>query len=467
MQPNPGYWKARMESLPGSHDKVFAFTDRGGKAYFWVAKGTEDRYYELKELVDGDAPEVKCGLLGSNGEALIPMEYDYFGCIDAIAPGLVEVYKNGKVGLFDIAGKQAVPAEYDRILPVSSINKEHVAWLDKQGKFFGLRSDLQLEPLDIDANAFGAALRQLKLETFFASGVTQPGAPHPWLDDGYFEGSWTEGTLGILITPNFLQAYKGFPKASQLSFDYNHDLPTLTIQDVKPVGEDKLGILALFDYWGAGGRDIYHATDKRMFTMDAPKAQQIAEVELEDHQVGYTCNLISLGFVADNILESVEMKEVEGYHEFPVYTYYTVEANGSLNPRKSNRKYPFTEYYELTEAFFKGCYEQVDPKFTKPKGDDEEEMYWGNHEPGIMISHLPFSELELMRNEILAEYGQTFEGKWKDHFAKQDWYKPQDYHAIERMNERDKRNVEFIDGYLTRMAGKEKQLMFPPEKSDG
>jgi hypothetical protein len=223
-------------------------------------------------------------------------------------------------------------------------------------------------------------------------------------------------------------------------------------------------VLALFDYWGAGGRDVYHATDKRMFTLDVPKAQQVSEVEVQDHQVGYTCDLISFDFVADNILESVEMKEVEGYHEFPVYTYYTIDENGTMTKRPSDRKYPFTEYYELTDAFFKGCFDKVDPKYKKTKeGDEDFELMMGNHEPGIRMSHLPFHELEIMMNEILASYGQTFEGDWKEYFGKQGWYKPEDGNAMERLNERDRSNVEFIRSYLSRMAGKEKQLMFPDE----
>lgn len=459
---NKRYWDDKISQLKGEFEHVYGFTLWEEKEYYVAGEAADENYGGIVFLTETEHHKV--GLVDASGKTLIPLKYDLIGNINSIGPNLIEVFKGGKSGLYTLDGKQLAAAEYDRILPVSKMGGNHIAWLEKGDEYFGLTTAWKLEPIEQDKVSFGQMMRQLNLEKFFVSGKTYPDAPVPWLDQDYFDGNWKEGTMGILITPGFLQVYKGFPEASMLTMDYNHQIPSLTIQSVKPVGEDKLGVLALFDYWGAGGRDVYHATDKRMFTLDVPKAQQISEVKVEDHQVGYTCDLISLDFVADNVLESVEIKEVEGYHEFPVYTYYTIDENGTLSKRPSDRKYPFTEYYELTDAFFKGCFEKVDPKYKKPKPESEDMIMWmGNHDPGIKLSHLPFHELEIMMNEILASYGQAFEGEWKAYFEKKSWYKPQDGDATERMNARDKGNVEFIRSYLNRMAGKEKQLMFPEE----
>lgn len=73
--------------------------------------------------------------------------------------------------------------------------------------------------------------------------------------------------------------------------------------------------------------------------------------------------------------------------------------------------------------------------------------------------HLTIEDLDLMRNEIYAEYGLKFKTeKWHQYFSKQGWYKGE-YENVDRfLSETDKKNIQLILSVKEKMTGKENSI---------
>jgi hypothetical protein len=63
----------------------------------------------------------------------------------------------------------------------------------------------------------------------------------------------------------------------------------------------------------------------------------------------------------------------------------------------------------------------------------------------ILQDYLTIDDLDLMRNEIFAEYGLRFKtDKWRNYFSAQPWYRPRYDDVNDKLTEIDKHNIQLI-----------------------
>lgn len=119
-----------------------------------------------------------------------------------------------------------------------------------------------------------------------------------------------------------------------------------------------------------------------------------------------------------------------------LYAYYKITAEGNVEQLKTNRKYNFTRFAKIDESYFDHCrFEHID--YNERNGANL-----------ILFKGLSAEDLDIMRNEIFAEYGLIFKtDKWKTYFEAKPWYTPQYEDVDEFLTETDKANIKFILEY--------------------
>lgn len=134
--------------------------------------------------------------------------------------------------------------------------------------------------------------------------------------------------------------------------------------------------------------------------------------------------------LASSACHSIEPGLYESQNGHGIYKYYRVSNDGVVEELKTDRQYNFTKFAWIDERYFNRCeYESVDSEN-------------GN----IML--LNGVDLDVMRNEIFAEYGFIFKSpKWKAYFEAKPWYKPRYDNVDKLLPEKDKANIKFILEY--------------------
>lgn len=123
--------------------------------------------------------------------------------------------------------------------------------------------------------------------------------------------------------------------------------------------------------------------------------------------------------------------EVRMLEDFNVnYIYYKITEKGPLRRINTNRLYDFTKLIYLNENYFKGFYKII----------DEEYDFRVN-----LFKYLSIDDLDIMRNEIFADYGYIFKTKkWNEYFSSKNWYKPLYNNVDDKLTEIDKFNINLI-----------------------
>ncbi|MBC6401837.1 MAG: YARHG domain-containing protein [Ekhidna sp.] len=130
------------------------------------------------------------------------------------------------------------------------------------------------------------------------------------------------------------------------------------------------------------------------------------------------------------------------------YKFYKINDNGNVNRLNSSRYYDFTKYTYIDESYFEICFNGF---FDHDDHEEDEEgtYFW-------VSDHLSIEDLDIMRNEIFAEYGYKFKTKkWQTYFSQKDWYDPRFENVYDQLTDIDRHNIKVILGMRKKMEGKE------------
>ena len=435
----PIYAKAR--ELENKFDTVIFYATYKDENYFYVVEGEWKNYFLRHDSRHEKNTGSKMGLANSNGELIIPMEYDMIGTIAFEMPDLVEVKKDGKVGYFNLQTKTLiVEPKYDMIIPASfdstfAIVKQDTVfgWLTKeytyqQGfpsedaenwfrNYAYLRKNLRLA-------AGSQVLCEIPLEDYAGSGIVMPSSylvNHTVFDEiehgivtteipmnAYSEyketrGSWlqriTDGlsTLTTSIQERYLEGREEFYTSSTIVFiDNNYET---------------LGVTRL-----AGSEISMRAIDSTLLEVKTP------------HDWWF--------------IEEYAWEESNLYH----HTYFAIAEKDSIIQLKSNRLFPETEFVKFDSSYVTGQFLVYNHELQR---DD-------------ITSMLSLKTLTYMRDEILASYSYSFPGEERTGRFSPDWYTPV-YDNISEfavlMSDVDRHNLEFLE----RLINPPLEEQFPAE----
>lgn len=420
---------AKAKELEAKFDTVIFYATYNHLNYFYVAEGDWTNYFLDNRTSHLENTDIKMGLADSDGNIIIPLEYDLIGTIGFEKPDLVEVTKDGKFGYFDLATKSLVIQPlYDIIIPVASDSTFAVVRQDttfgwftadykfRQGfpskkvgdwvqNFSYLKKNLRL------ASEL-QSLCEIPLQDYLGSGIAMP--PSYLVKAGIFE----EMEDGIATTPVPLNAYTEYKETEgsmlqRISHGFN-------------------AFVTLIRTRYLDGREEFYDRNQIVFFNDRLDTLGTAQINSREFSIRAIDSTLleaktnhDFWFLEEDVCEETNLYK---------YTYFSFDQDGSFKELKSNRLFPETQFVKLDNSYITG-------NFLVYNREREAE------EPTTKLS---LKTLISMKNEILADNGYIFHGAdTTDQYHARAQRYTQRYEDIadvmEQLSDIDRHNVKFLE----------------------
>jgi hypothetical protein len=448
LNPEVEKYVKRLDSL---FTKTPYYTSLHGQLAFYVCNGQ----WKDPENDKFDNDNIRMGIVNQEGDTLLALDYDKIYNPDGTAKGFIEIERKGKRGLYNYSTRNIFKPEYDVIFPSSQ--DEIIAFGKKGDDYYAIRDSV-------------AELYTEEIPTYSTLGEKWNFDINAkninYLHDSYNEYIPEGGPLtgeGVVFTPSYLLQLSFLPEIiEEIEIGKNAEF-ALTETKGKIIKTTSLTekIFILFTSFYEEGIDSrgWQINQSNVVTVDSKNNVLQSKIFLGDPEWStnfFPCDNRS-GF---NYLEQERMlevytvrnveKEYNLYDFMTCFEYYKINENGEIEKLQSTRFYDFTKYVILNDNHFKGCFTKHIGRIATIEGD-EANMWLSNH--------LTIEDLDLMRNEIYADYGLKFKTtKWQQYFSKQPWYKPSYDNVDHLLTETDKKNLEFILSIREKMIGQESKM---------
>jgi hypothetical protein len=409
------------EKLKSRYDSVMWFEHIDNKTYFYVINGKwNNKTFWSDEIANDEDRAVtsKMGLVGPDLKEIIPPQYDLIHNIGGTVDSLIEVEKDDKKGLYNLAGKNIVSVDYDEILPLNK-NEDNLAVLRKNDDYFYLKTDYSISGKISD---FKIAEALPKIKNYNGSYTLSDSSSKNIMEDNSLD-SFTS----TVISPSYLVGWKILPR--MLTFQNplrkapghsEDEAEGSSYYDITFNGHVKgdnwfesVFHSIVDDY--IGGRGGLYET-KNVLLVDKKKNRVLAYAtgttppeSDEDGTLSEACNNDYLRSVNDSLFEyrTTYMPRQALYNdmtlaEAPNYCYLHIK-NGKLEALPNKRVFGFTKYVKMNDSYLEGCYQ----------------LYIGNDYQNLKtIGHVTTEMLRYMKNEIYASYRYQFKDeRWQDVFS--------------------------------------------------
>lgn len=463
--PNFKWWAERADSIKGDYDLVPFFARHNKQNFFWVMQDVDaddwdaDFNWEMNLRRKDDT--YKMGVVRGDGEVVIPADYDIVGNIGGVIPGHFEVWKGELRGLYSTDGKEMLPVEYQAIWPIHKASSKYVALAEKDEKFYGLNSEGSVTELkdSTELSDLGSILADIPWKTYYniesdQYGPVRLGKLSSW------DPRW-----GIVVTPSFIYDSGLYTRDIMMDeSEHTERSHLLQVDSVLVFDDGSVGLFAVFEDWGVGGRESWHDQEHK-YELVRPgarlveKSQTLATVSLE----GWRCQIGDVKSLPNGWIEIEENRERNGYWNYTNYKYAQIGDDGKLIPDSSGLEFPATRYAVLDEGYFRGCFGRNASAEEAKAGVPSKEFYEDAANDGAysaISEHMPFDDLDVMVNEIYAWHGYKFKDqKWQNYFASKPWYTPKHDNVDSLLSEQEKRNTQFIREYQKVNKGREAELV--------
>lgn len=419
--------------LQQHYDTVVFFTKVEEQVLFYVANGNWAYPYHY-DSAQHDSGNYKVGVVTPENRVIVPVEYTKIYNPGGTIPGVIEVERNGLRGLFKVTGEQLIPAEFEGIYPtkaahaIAQLKKgDRYGWLDTKGH------------VSFDANSHND-------KTLFMSPI-ESNAVLDW--QFKFPGPIevlisitgnSEESAGVIIYPSFVRDL-GITKVANPWVINNYSELGMGMTDTVIKFEstetlsDKLHTLITFFMESGADARGYQFSQNDLVVLDntMEKIDRLENLAVNSYEQNPCGNLRPAP-----AYKAISKRLYESNDRDGNYKYYKVTTEGNVEPQLTNRKYAFTKFVKIDDGYFKNCrYENV---------PYESEAYESANV--VVVSGISSDELDIMRNEIFAEYGFIFKSpKWIGYFEKIHWYKPEFDNVDDKLTEIDKHNIKFILDY--------------------
>lgn len=387
--------------------------------YFFVTKSIQKQYVNEGNWLHNDN---NLGIVNGNGEVILPLEYSKIYNPDFLAEYWVEVKKGEKLGLVNYVTKQIIDCQFDFLFP--SQKDKSILFGSKAGKLFSVNlNNLSIEKSDLNW------LECLKIKE---SDLKKALAP-PLLS--------VKGSDILMFTPSYLEQFHFMNEvfANYYSLDIDEVyIRNLVVEDVNHHENGVISILTSFFEEGVSGRG-YQIENKNLLTSNQKNTfsdQSFLFQRAEDMNIAQVKGFKEDAYFLNDSMVRVKRVAYQELLEMDVMSkdyLYVIGKNGKIKPLENYRVFDFTKHVEIDDSYLKGCY----MKHLNVHDYDE---------PNLLIwEFLDEEALDLMRNEIFAEYGLKFKTeKWQKYFEAQIWYSPIYDDVSDLLSEIDKKNIQFI-----------------------
>jgi hypothetical protein len=424
----------------------------GHTPYYIKIEGTYLFYVCAKKLEYGDkgkfnVTDILLGIADNTCKEILKPEYTKIYNPDATAVGYIEIEKNGKRGLFNYKTNEIIPPTFDVIFPS---DQPDIDAFGKKGDSYAAITNGSVVPFQGDIPTYISYWQKWEFN------IKNKSVKH--LLDSYsmYYSEDPEEGQGVLFTPSYFFDL-GFLPEVVTGIDESGKAHFGTIENNGKLIEeysitDKIAaFIASFYEEGVDGRG-WQIDNQSLVTVDKSNnvLGQKTILEYSDWNMTQLCPKGGRGYrlLQDDIVEVYDVlssKENELYDYMTTYSYYKIDKGGKIKELDGVRTFDFTKYVKMNESHLTGHFYKYRIGEKYESGDN----MWASE-------HLSIDDLDLMRNEIYAEYGLIFKSlKWQEYFSKKSWYKPQFENVDSKLSEIDKANIKLIISTKEKMSGNE------------
>ena len=444
---------AVQQLLINQQDSVVYYTQVDTTLLFYIARGDWD-YSILTEK--SKERNYQMGVVDEQGKEVIPIAFDKIYNPGGTLPHLIEVERNGKRGFYNLKGQPVISVSFDAVYPYQE-DKQVLAQVKFDGRYGWLdwQGDLHLDHAShpdthlFESPVVSNRLLQWKFETH-QKDLSYLRLPDP-ANDHYLHGA-------IIITPSYLydlgiiaEYNANILLEDDDRYGYGVEERHVSVVESTSISQQIQGLITKFVEWGADARDYHYEIDK-LITLN----EDLTSIATLDFQGEYHYYLPNpeLSFQEPALFETKELKHATytSYDEMTLYSYYQIHPDGKIIPLSTHRLFSFTKFIKISEANFRGEFkDHLESTTLNSKGENVNLT---------VASHLSMEDLDVMRNEIFAEYGYRFKSeKWQTYFGQQPWYTPQYDNVDNMLSDIDRYNVQFIYDFQEKIRGHEQEYI--------
>ncbi|MBB3697386.1 YARHG domain-containing protein [Flammeovirga yaeyamensis] len=393
----------------------------------------------------------KYGIANDSLDIILPITFDKIYTPNVTMLNCFEIKNDDQVGLFDYTINKVVSPQFDFILPSGSTASKVAYGYNSKGWFKIEQGEFDKSPellVGFDPSEIIAQLKFDAEETIDNS-----------LVKNYYtfeENDANEGNA-VLVLPSFAEylkltdsnEYDDFIASSEL-MDFGTEHVGYNFHTMKKVAKNVFTFFTTVQEAGLDARGYANKAENLVtYNTQSGAFNKVKLDELTEYD--YFCTQSDYRLINDSIAQSLQNQyEGELYNWETKYEFYKIDKEGNIISLKSNRYFDFTKFIFIDESYFEGCYGSYVKDYDYK--NDKEGNVW-------VRDHLTIEDLDIMRNEIFAEYGYSFKSeKWKNHFSKYKWYQPQFDNVDDQLTEMDKHNIKIILEVKEKMKGKEEEF---------
>ncbi|NQY04869.1 MAG: YARHG domain-containing protein [Flavobacteriaceae bacterium] len=377
----------------------------------------------------------KYGIVNQQMKEILPVEYDEIFNPDLTVKDYVEIRKRHLVGLVNYTNGHLVPCEFDIIYPPIG---DEIAIGKIEQIYYKITESGKEEILNDNEKPRNADIFKTLSFDYFDKSVVPLNDPYY----EHYEGDPYEGN-GVVFTPTYLNQFGVLPEKVENILNAEEGFGLIEsrseVNQSKGVGDKIFAFITNFFEEGVDGRG-YELEKQHLVTINTENEDFYVKRIHESYNDNafHFCGdeVLNMHFISDNVLEVKKYiqnsESYKRYHSMPIYLYYQIKDNGEIEQFGSNRVFGFTKQKKLKREDFYDCFTR-----EKNKSDGGFGLY--------LTSHYSIEDLDIMRNEIFAEYGYKFKtDKWIAYFDSKPWYEPKHDNVDDLLSEIEKHNVTLI-----------------------
>ncbi len=402
----------------------------------------------------------KMGLLNENFETVVPVKFYKIYNPNATVPGhIVLETENGKRGLFNIKTSTIIEPKYAKILPSLNVgkSKDIIAYLQLESSnpdaYEVLKSDGSIETQvgydesvsDWKFNMADTTLAWLRPAKNFTNQNYKYLIPEP----------------NAMFSPSYLYDWGVLPEyCENLGQDVEGIIGIDHLEVALAKKSSFFGRIKVFisNFYKSGVSGRGYSIEKNQLHVVTDNNSSVNSIRLPDNYGPIeflSCENDAthtwpdpLRFISVDTVEYMNIKsKYKAYTYFQNYQYYVVRSDGNIDQLTSNRTFDFTKFIKIDESYFIGQF----------IGYDRSKEDFPKH---FFQDHYTIEDLDVMRNEIYADYGYQFStSKWLNYFKEQNWYKPDADNVDAFLTPIDQHNIKVILKAKKRLQKNEKKII--------
>lgn len=417
-------------SIQAKYDSVIWFTRYKNVNYFYVASGA----WNWEKFGNGES-SCLMGIVDEQGNIVVPVDYSFIGTIGISTPDMVEIVKDGKLGLFDIIRKQiTIAPSYDIIIPYKKegataiVKQDSVyGWLDSNHEYAAGFPSAEAEqwvrsygyiPSSMMINSTTQGLCEPPTETQLGRGCLMP--PAYLVDAGIFP----RVIDGISTTHTPVYGWTEYVQTKGTKFE--------------SITDNLSALITTVTQRYLEGREEFYTENRLVFVNEKNETLGASKF--------YTPTDVEITRVGDSLIQ------IKSYPEYwmepepadngnlPNYAYFQITATGRIEQLRTERLLPPSKFVMLDSSYLSGDFFYYDEQ---------------THQES-KTSFLSVATITYFRDEILGEYGYIFPTEEERQRFQYRNFEPR-YDNLEdvlaQMTPIDRHNVDFLERMISRLQG--------------